>query len=124
LADKGTVELKVGLEKKVWEKWWLRRRRKENGAEACGLKKPQIIRGLIDGKDISVVVDLSNLGTQLVFILIELYFHCRGIFVLEIYWNRLLCLRYMFELWWKTNAVAHRLAEVRRNWDKWRKKTL
>ena len=34
-----------------------------------------------------VVVDLPNLGVQLVFILIELCFHCQGIFGLEIYSN-------------------------------------
>jgi hypothetical protein len=33
----------------------------------------------------SVVVDLSNLGTQLVFILVELCFLFWGIFGLEIY---------------------------------------
>jgi hypothetical protein len=34
------------------------------------------------------VVDLPNQGIQLVFILIELYFHFGGIFGLEIYCNR------------------------------------
>ena len=38
---------------------------------STGLEKPQVIRGLIDGEDGSVVVDLPNLGTQHVFILIE-----------------------------------------------------
>ena len=38
-------------------------------------------------EDGSVVVDLSNLGTQNVFILIELCFHCSGIFGLETYHN-------------------------------------
>jgi hypothetical protein len=33
------------------------------------------------------VVDLPNLGAQHVFILIELSFHCLGLFVLEIYRN-------------------------------------
>jgi hypothetical protein len=42
-----------------------RRRWKESGAEAHGLEKPQVLRGL---------------GTQLVFILMELCFCCRGIF--------------------------------------------
>jgi hypothetical protein len=70
-----------------------RRRRKrrertmEEEAEACGLEKPQVIRGLIDGEDGSVEVDLPNLGSQLVFILIELCFHCWGIFGLESYQN-------------------------------------
>jgi hypothetical protein len=62
-------------------------RRKESGAEALGLEKPQVIRGLIDEEDGSVVVDLPNLGTQLVFILIEFCFHCRGIFGLVNYHN-------------------------------------
>ena len=52
------------------------------------LEKPQGLRGLIDGEDGSVVVDLPNLGAQHVFILIVLCFHCRGIFGLEIYRNR------------------------------------
>jgi hypothetical protein len=38
----------------------------------CVLKKPQVIRDLIDGKQIGVVVDLPNLGVSLVFLLIEL----------------------------------------------------
>jgi hypothetical protein len=42
---------------------------------------------LIDVEDHSVVVDLPNLGTQHVFILIESYFHCYGLFRLEIYSN-------------------------------------
>ena len=65
-----------------------RRRKKKSRAEAQGLEKPQVLRGLLDGEDGSVVVDLPNLGTQHVFILIVLYFHCQGIFGLEIYCNR------------------------------------
>ena len=42
-----------------------REREEESGAEAPGLKKPQVIRGLLYGEDSSVVV---NLGAQLVFI--------------------------------------------------------
>ena len=34
------------------------------------------------------MVDLPNVGIQIVFILIELCFHCQGIFGLEIYDNR------------------------------------
>jgi hypothetical protein len=49
----------------------------------------QVLRGLIDVEDVSVAVDLPNLGTQHVFILVELYFHCQGIFGLEIYRNTL-----------------------------------
>ena len=40
-------------------------------------------------EDGSVVVDLPNLGAQHVFILIELCFHCQGIFGLEIYSNKM-----------------------------------
>ena len=68
------VEEKVEL--KVWEirrrekRRQQRRRWKESGAEICGLEKLQVIRGLIDGEDNSVVVDLPNLGVQLVLLLI------------------------------------------------------
>ena len=77
--------------RRSWREKELKRRRrwKESRAEAHGLEKPQVIRGLIDGEDGSVVVDLPNLGTQLVFILIELCFHCCGIFGLENYQNSL-----------------------------------
>ena len=44
--------------------------------------KPQVLRGLIDGENGSVVVDLPNLGTRVVFVLIELPCHCQGIYVL------------------------------------------
>ena len=47
------------------------------------MEKPQVLRGLIDMKDGSVVVDLPNLGTQHVIILTVLCFHCWGIFGLE-----------------------------------------
>jgi hypothetical protein len=65
-----------------------RRQKKKSGAHAYGLEKLQVLRGLIDVEDGSVVVDLPNLGTQHVFILIESCFHCRGIFGLEIYHNK------------------------------------
>ena len=65
-----------------------KRKRKRKRAEAHGLEKLQVLRGLIDVEDGSVVVDLPNLGTQHVFILIELCFHCPGLFGLEIYRNR------------------------------------
>ena len=45
-----------------------RRRSKKSRAEAHGLEKPQVLRGLIDVEDGSVAVDLPNLGAQLVFI--------------------------------------------------------
>jgi hypothetical protein len=62
---------------------------KESRTKAHGLENMQVIRGLIDGEDGSVVVDLPNLGTQIVLILMELGFHCRGIFGLENYCNTL-----------------------------------
>ena len=57
-----------------------RRRKKESGAEAPGLQKQQILRGLLYEEDGSIVIDLPNLGAQHVFILIVSCFHCRGIF--------------------------------------------
>jgi hypothetical protein len=65
------------------ERMQRRRRKKKSRAEAQGLEKLQVLRGLLDGEDGSVVVDLPNLGTQHVFILIVLYFHCQGIIGLE-----------------------------------------
>ena len=61
--------------------------KKKSGAEAHGLENPKVLRGLIHGEDGSVVVDLPNLGPQHVLILIELSFHCWGIFGLEISHN-------------------------------------
>jgi hypothetical protein len=43
--------------------------------------------GVLYEEDGSVVVDLLNLGAQRVVILIELCFHCPGLFGLEIYRN-------------------------------------
>ena len=60
-----------------------RRRKKKSRAEAHGLEKPQVLRGLIDVEDGSVVVDLPNLGALHAIILTELCFHCRGIFGME-----------------------------------------
>jgi hypothetical protein len=65
-----------------------RRRRKKSRAEAHGLEKLQVLRGLIDVEDGSVAIGLLNLGAQHVFILIEFCFHCWDIFGLEIYCNR------------------------------------
>ena len=70
------------------ERMQRRRKKKKSRAEAHGLEKLQVLRGLIDVEDGSVVVDLPNLGTQHVFILIVLCFHCLGIFGMEIYCNR------------------------------------
>ena len=68
--------------RRKWERERMQRRRKKkkSGAEAHSLEKPQVLRGLIDMEDGSVVVDLPSLGTQHVFMLIELCFHCWGIF--------------------------------------------
>ena len=64
-----------------------RRKKKKSRAEAHGLEKLQVLRGLIDVEDGSVVVDLPNLGAQHVFILIELCYHSPGLFRLEIHRN-------------------------------------
>ena len=60
-----------------------RRKTKKSRAEAHGLEKLQVLRGLIDVEDGSVVVDLPNLGAQHVFILTESCFHCHGIYGIE-----------------------------------------
>jgi hypothetical protein len=62
-------------------------KKKKTRAEAHGLENPQVLRVLIDVEDGSVAVDLPNLGTQHVFMLTELCFHCWAIFGLEIYCN-------------------------------------
>ena len=80
---KGKVEQKVGeRRRRKWkrERMQRRRKKKKSGAEAHGLEKLQVLRGLIDVEDGSVVVDLPNLGTQHVIILTVLCFHCWGIF--------------------------------------------
>jgi hypothetical protein len=83
---KGKVEQAEGRERKRenWkrERTW-RRKKKKIGAEAHGLEKPQVLRGLIEVEDGSVAVDLPSQGTQHVIILIVLCFHCWGIFGLE-----------------------------------------
>ena len=56
--------------------WRRRRKKKKIGAEAHGLEKQQVLRGLIDGEDGTIAVDLPNLGTQHVIILIVSHFHC------------------------------------------------
>jgi hypothetical protein len=86
------VEQKERKEGSLRERRQRRRKKKKSGAEAHGLEKPQVLWGLIDVEDDSVVVDLPNLGTQHIFILIVLCFHCPGIFGLEIYRNTLLTL--------------------------------
>jgi hypothetical protein len=51
-------------------------------------EKTTVLRGLLYGEDGSVAVDLPNLGTQHIIILIESCFHCPGLYELEIYHNR------------------------------------
>jgi hypothetical protein len=73
---KGKVERKVRREKK--EKMEERedtedtektqRNKKKSTAEAHGLETPQVLKGLIDGEDDRIAVDLPNLGPQHVFI--------------------------------------------------------
>ena len=63
------------------------RRKKKRSRSKWPGKTTIYIRSL-DVEDGSVVVDLPNLGTQHVFILIVLCFHCLGIFGMEIYCNR------------------------------------
>ena len=74
------MELKVwGREKKRRERREKERKRRtkrrrweESRAEAPGLEKPQVLRGLLYGEEGSVVVDLPSLGTQLVFVVFSL----------------------------------------------------
>lgn len=83
--EKGRWSFKFGREGGGGEG---RRRWKERGVEACGLEKRQVMRGLLEGEDGSAVIDLSNLGAQLVLILIELCFYCPDLFGLEICCNK------------------------------------
>jgi hypothetical protein len=77
------VEWKVRKEGGLRERRQRRRKKKKSRAEAHGLEKPQVLRGLINMEDGSVAVDLPNLGAEHVFILIVLCFHCWGIIGLE-----------------------------------------
>jgi hypothetical protein len=84
----GRWSRRLGGRRRKWERERTqmgRRKKKKSRAEAQGLEKPRVLRGLIDVEDGSVAVDLPNLGVQHVFILIEFCFHCQGIFGLEIY---------------------------------------
>jgi hypothetical protein len=56
-----------------------RKRNKKSRAEAHGLEKPKVLKGLIDVEDGSIAVALPNLGAQHVIILTVLCFHCQGI---------------------------------------------
>ena len=66
---KGKVEQKVRERERRRRKWKRKRKKKKSGAEAHGLEKLQVLRDLIDVEVGSVVVDLTNLGTQHVFII-------------------------------------------------------
>ena len=72
----------MGERRRKWKRERTPRRRKKekSRAEAHGLEKLQVLRGLIDVEDGSVVVGLLNLGAQHIIIITELCFHCRGIF--------------------------------------------
>jgi hypothetical protein len=89
---KGKVEQKLGRERRrrKWKRERTQRRRKKrkSSAEAHGLERLQVLRGLIDVEYGSVAVDLPNLGAHVVFRLIELCFHCQGTCGLEIYHNK------------------------------------
>jgi hypothetical protein len=63
-----------------------RKKKKKSRAEAHGLEKLQVLRGLIDVEDGSVAIDLSNLGACIPINCVV--FHCRDIFGMEIYRNR------------------------------------
>jgi hypothetical protein len=88
---KRKVEWKERKKKEKWkrERTQRRRKKKKSRKEVHGLEKSQVLRDLIDVGDDSVAVDLPSLGSKHVFILIELCFHCRDIFGLEIYYNKM-----------------------------------
>ena len=65
-----------------------RRRKKKKRSRSKWPGETASYIGSLDVEDGSVVVDLPNLGTQHVFILIVLCFHCLGIFGMKIYCNR------------------------------------
>ena len=58
--------MEEGRGRRKWKRERIQKRtkKKESGAEAHSLEKLQILRGLIDGEDGSVTVDLPNLGAQ------------------------------------------------------------
>jgi hypothetical protein len=62
-----------------------KKRWKEDGAELHGLEKPQVARDLIAGEYSSVVVDLPNLGIQIINIITVLCIFYMGLLGLEIY---------------------------------------
>jgi hypothetical protein len=69
----GQIKRDSGAEGKRGRRKWKRvrrqrRRQKKKEAEAHGLEKPQVLKGLIDVEDGSIAVDLPNLGPQHVII--------------------------------------------------------
>ena len=109
---KGETEQKEGRERRrrKWKKERMQKKKKSRAeAQAQGLEKPQVLRGLIDVEGGSVAVDLPNLGTQHVFILIVCVFIARaylgwrftttaliGIFIKKqrgifLFWSQVLC---------------------------------
>jgi hypothetical protein len=59
---KGKVEQKVERRRKWKRERMQRRRKKKSRAEAHGLEKPQVLRGLIAVEGDSIAVDLPSLG--------------------------------------------------------------
>jgi hypothetical protein len=94
---KGKVEQKVRERERRRRKWKRKRKKKKSGAEAHGLEKLQVLRGLMDGEDGSVAVDLPNLGAQRVIIC----FHCRCIFGRRFTVTRLWFLSVHSHMWLK-----------------------
>jgi hypothetical protein len=73
------VEQKVGVRgRRKWKRERMQRRKKKSGAEAHGLEKPQVLRGLIEVEDGSE--DGRSAQSRHLFILSVSYFHCWGIF--------------------------------------------
>jgi hypothetical protein len=66
-----------------WKRTQGRRKKEKSGAEAHGLEKLQVLRGLINCGRWYCRGRSANLGAQHVIILTVLCFHCWGIFGLE-----------------------------------------
>jgi hypothetical protein len=80
---KGKVEQNVGeTRRRNWKREKMQRRRqlKEKLSRSTWPRETASSKGLIDVEDVSVAVDLPNLGAQHVIILTVLCFHCQGIF--------------------------------------------
>jgi hypothetical protein len=61
------------------ERMQRKRKKKKSWAEAHGPEKLQVLRGLIDGEDGSIVVDLPNIGTHHVITWTVSCFYYQGI---------------------------------------------